>query len=167
MKTTITVAALLVTLSWVPASAFARAQAAKSPSPSTEALRGIVRTYLDIQALLTQDKFDDLKGPAGTLSSQTAALGKDGADLAKAATALAGARDLTHARDAFGPLSDALIARVKADGSPALASDLKVGYCPMNRKSWLQREQLARNPYYGTAMVTCGSVTPVNAPPGK
>ena len=38
-----------------------------------------------------------------------------------------------------------------------LVSDLKVGYCPMNSKSWIQREETARNPYYGTAMATCGT----------
>jgi len=134
-------------------------------SSSTDALRGVVKTYLEIQALLTQDKFSDVKGPAGTLASQTAALGKDGAELAKAATTFAAAKDVKSARDAFGPLSDALIARVKADGSKDLVSDLKVGYCPMNSKSWIQREESARNPYYGTAMSTCGTVKPVAAAP--
>jgi hypothetical protein len=131
------------------------------PASSTESLRGIVKTYLDIQALLTQDKFADVKGPAGALASQTAALGKG--DLAQAATTFAAAKDLKSAREAFGPLSDALIARVKADGSKDLVSDLKVGYCPMNSKSWIQREEGARNPYYGTAMATCGTVKPVAA----
>ena len=137
------------------------------PSSSPDALRAIVKTYLDIHALLAQDKFDDLKGPAGTLASQTAALGKDGAVLAKAATAFAGAKDLKVARDAIAPLSEALISQVKANGSPDLASDLRIGYCPMNRQSWIQREEMARNPYYGTAMLTCGSVTPVGAAPRK
>ena len=143
--------------------------APQSQASSTDALRGIVKTYLEIHALLTQDKFTDVKGPAGTLASQTAALGKDSAELAKAATTFAAAKDLKSARDAFGPLSDALIARVKADGSKDLVSDLKVGYCPMNSKSWMQREESARNPYYGTAMATCGTVKPVggSANPGK
>jgi hypothetical protein len=137
------------------------------PTSSPDALRAIVKTYLDIHALLAQDKFDELKGPAGTLASQTAALGTDGAALAKAATAFAGAKDLKVARDAFAPLSAALIGQVKANGSPDLASDLRIGYCPMNRHSWIQREEMARNPYYGTAMLTCGSVTPVGAAPRK
>ena len=139
--------------------------APQSPAASsTDALRGVVKTYLDIHALLTQDKFNDVKGPAGTLASQTAALGKDSAELAKAATTFAAAKDVKSARDAFGPLSDALIARVKADGNKDLVSDLKVGYCPMNSKSWIQREESPRNPYYGTAMATCGTVKPVGAP---
>ena len=139
--------------------------AAQSPAPaSTETLRGIVRTYLDVHALLTQDKFADVKGPASKLAAQTATLGKDGADLAKAATAFAAAGDLNAAREAFGPLSDALIARVKADGTKDLVSDLRIGYCPMNRRSWIQRDEAARNPYYGTSMLTCGSVKPVGGP---
>jgi hypothetical protein len=143
--------------------------AAPQAVSSTESLRGIVKTYLDIHALLTQDKFADVKGPAGTLASQTAALGKDGGTLAKAAATFAAAKDLKSAREAFGPLSDALIARVKADGSKDLVSDLKIGYCPMNSRSWIQREDGARNPYYGTAMATCGTVKPVGGPatPGK
>lgn len=150
------------TLSAVLVLGAAVAAAAQSPPPgATEALRAIVKSYLQAHASLTQDKFDDVKGPAGTMSSQAATLGKDGADLAKAASAFAAAKDLKTAREAFGPLSDALIARVKADGSPDLASDLRVGFCPMNRKSWIQREEQTRNPYFGPAMSTCGSVTPI------
>jgi hypothetical protein len=29
----------------------------------------------------------------------------------------------------------------------------------MVKKSWLQKEPDIRNPYYGTAMLTCGSFT--------
>jgi len=142
--------------------------APQSPAASsTDALRGVVKTYLEIQGALTQDKFNDVKGPAGTLASQTAALGKDSAELAKAATTFSAAKDIKGAREAFGPLSDALIARVKADGNKVLVSDLKVGYCPMNSKSWIQREEGTRNPYYGTAMPTCGTVKPVAAAPAK
>ena len=95
--------------------------APQSPAASsTDALRAVVKTYLEIHALLTQDKFNDVKGPAGTLASQTAGLGKDSAELAKAATTFAAAKDVKSARDAFGPLSDALIARVKADGNKDL-----------------------------------------------
>jgi Protein of unknown function (DUF3347) len=161
-----TVAVMFATVVFACAGVLAAPQ---SQASSTDALRGVVKTYLEIHALLTQDKFSDVKGPAGSLASQTAALGKDSAELAKAATTFAAAKDLKSARDAFGPLSDALIARVKAGGSKDLVADLKVGYCPMNSKSWMQREESARNPYYGTAMATCGTVKPVggSANPGK
>ncbi|RYG53246.1 MAG: DUF3347 domain-containing protein [Chitinophagaceae bacterium] len=31
-------------------------------------------------------------------------------------------------------------------------------YCPMAKASWLSNENEIRNPYYGTAMLTCGEV---------
>ena len=131
--------------------------AAKSP----DATRAIVKSYLEIQAHLAADRYEDLKGPSSLLVSQAAALGKEGTELARAASTFAAASTLVEARDAFGPLSDAVIARVKADGSADVAAELRLGFCPMNRKSWLQREEQVRNPYYGTKMLTCGDLKPV------
>jgi hypothetical protein len=34
--------------------------------------------------------------------------------------------------------------------------DLKVAYCSMSGKSWLQKGKEILNPYYGTAMASCG-----------
>ena len=31
-------------------------------------------------------------------------------------------------------------------------------YCPMKKASWLTKEQSIRNPYYGSAMLTCGEI---------
>lgn len=137
------------------------AQKVATPAPAAaEATRAVVQSYLEIQVALAGDRFDDVKAPARSLASQAAALGKDGAELAKASTAFAAAADLAAARTAFGPLSDAVIARVKAAGSADLAAGLKVGFCPMVSKSWLQREEQVRNPYYGARMLTCGELKP-------
>jgi hypothetical protein len=54
-----------------------------------------------------------------------------------------------------------VIARVQADGSKEAAADLKIAYCPMVKKSWLQREEQVRNPYYGAQMLTCGELKPL------
>ena len=138
------------------------AQKVATPAPAAaETMRAVVQSYLQIQAGLAGDRFDDVKGPARNLASLAATLGKDGAELAKASTAFVAAGDLAAARTAFGPLSDAVIARVKADGSVDLAAGLKIGFCPMVRKSWLQREEQIRNPYYGAQMLTCGELKPV------
>jgi Cu(I)/Ag(I) efflux system membrane fusion protein len=75
--------------------------------------------------------------------------------MAKAAKAVAAATDIKAAREAFGPLSDAVIAAAKAEGWKDL-SDVKLAYCPMVKQSWLQKEEKIHNPYYGTAMATCG-----------
>ena len=138
-------------------SMFALVGVAAQQPPATSG--GMVKSYLAVQAALAADKFADVALPASALADQAKALGKAGADVAKAAAAVGAAGDIAAARDAFGPLSDAMIARVKADGSPDAA--LRLGYCPMAKRSWLQREGEVRNPYYGSAMLTCGGLKDV------
>ncbi|MGH9310887.1 MAG: DUF3347 domain-containing protein [Vicinamibacterales bacterium] len=130
--------------------------AAQRPSASTGEM---VKSYLEVQAALASDKFADVAAPAKALAEKATALGQAGADVAKAAAAVGAAADIAAAREAFGPLSNAMIARVKADGSADAA--LRLGYCPMVKRSWLQREGQVRNPYYGAAMPTCGELKEV------
>lgn len=139
--------------------AVSAAAVARQAPPPPDALRALVASYLDIQAALAADKVEDVKAPARTLTAQAVALGKDGADIAKAATAMEQAGGIAAARDALGPLSDAVIARVRAVGSND--ADLRLGYCPMVKRSWLQRGERVRNPYYGASMLTCGELKPV------
>lgn len=47
------------------------------------------------------------------------------------------------------------IAAGKAEGWKDVP-DVKEAYCPMVKKSWLQKDGSIRNPYYGPAMPTCG-----------
>ena len=75
--------------------------------------------------------------------------------MVKTAKAVADAPDLKAAREAFGPLSDAVVAAAKAEGWKDLG-DVKLAYCPMVKRSWLQKDEKINNPYYGTAMATCG-----------
>jgi hypothetical protein len=131
---------------------------AQRPSDSTKA---IVQSYLEIQAKLAADKLAEVKGPAKALAAQAAALGKDGEAIARAATAVEAAADIERARDAFGPLSDAVIGQVRAEGATGF-SDLRLAYCPMVKRSWLQREAQIRNPYYGAAMLGCGEFKPLS-----
>ena len=120
----------------------------------------VVSSYLEIQAHLAADRFENVKAPARVLAAQGGAMGKAGEGIAKAAAALEAAGDLKAARDAFGPLSDAVIARVQA-ASGKEAADLRVAYCPMVKRSWLQRDGQIRNPYYGSQMLTCGELKPL------
>lgn len=131
--------------------------AAQTPPDTTTPL---VKSYLEIQHALAADRFADVKAPAKTLASQASALGADGAAIAKAASAVESAADIGAARQAFGPLSDALIARVQAAGSRG-DGELKLAFCPMIRRSWLQRDAQIRNPYFGASMSTCGEFKPL------
>lgn len=77
------------------------------------------------------------------------------ANLLIQAKQLAAAKDLAAQRSAFAGFSDQMIGLVKAF-KPATA--VYVDYCPMKKASWLSAEQAIKNPYYGNAMLSCGSV---------
>ena len=139
----------------VVASTFVSAQQAPN------ATSAIVSSYLEIHAALASDRVEGARAPARALAATAAALGADGATLAKAASAVQAAPDLKAARDAFAALSDAVIARVKGEGSKEGTADLRLAYCPMVKRSWLQKEGQIRNPYYGSTMLTCGEFKPL------
>lgn len=119
---------------------------------ASDSVRAIVTSYLEVHAALASDKLEGVKAPAAAIAVQAERMGESGAAMAKAARAVEQAKDLKGAREAFNPLSEAVIAAAKA----ANVTDVKVAYCPMANASWLQKEDTIRNPYYGSQMLTCG-----------
>jgi hypothetical protein len=85
-------------------------------------------------------------------------LGTPAAAIATAAGDLARQTTIADARQAFGTMSAALVAYVKANRS-ALGDGVRIAYCPMVRKSWLQKDGPIENPYYGSRMLACGELT--------
>ena len=129
-----------------------------SPAVSgSEAFKAILGSYLEIHARLTSDQTDGVKAAATAIATQAESLGSDGAAIVKSAKAVAEAADLKAARDAFGPLSDAVIALGQAEGWKD-GTGAKVAFCPMVRKSWVQKDEKIKNPYYGTTMLECGEI---------
>lgn len=124
---------------------------------ASESTKAIVASYLDIHAALSSDKIVGVKAAAEAIGKEAARMGAAGGAIQKAAKALGSAADLEAARTAFGPLSDAVIAAARADGWKDLPS-LKIGYCPMVRQSWIQKDGKVTNPYYGSTMLTCGEL---------
>jgi hypothetical protein len=122
---------------------------------ASDAMKAIVGSYLEVHAQLATDKLDGVKAPATALATRAAALGEPGAVMAKAARSVADATDLKAAREAFGLLSEAVIASAKAEGWKDLG-DVKLAFCPMVKRSWLQKDEKIRNPYYGSTMLECG-----------
>jgi hypothetical protein len=122
---------------------------------ASESLKAIVASYITIQQQLAADKVADIKAPARAIAAQAATMGQGGTELAKAASSLEAATDLKTARDAFGSLTEAVMAVGKAEGWKDVEG-VKLAFCPMVDKSWLQREAQIRNPYYGSSMLTCG-----------
>ena len=77
--------------------------------------------------------------------------------LKKEANAIASSSDINKQRLAFATLSQAMIEFVKAN--KADTAPIYVDYCPMKKTYWLSAEKTIRNPYYGSAMLSCGSIT--------
>ncbi len=76
--------------------------------------------------------------------------------LLKDIDAIAKTKDLKEQRLRFAPFSDNMIAlakTVKLSADPVYQQ-----YCPMKKASWLSNQQAIKNPYYGSSMLTCGSV---------
>ena len=132
--------------------AIAAALAVLAVPASAAVADGLAAPYLHIQVALANDSTDGVAEAARAIAAEAAEMGDQAAAIGAAAEALAEAADLRSARDAFGPLSDAVIAYGREVGF----GDLRLAYCPMVDKEWLQKTAELRNPFYGSMMLTCG-----------
>lgn len=76
--------------------------------------------------------------------------------LVKDATVISELKDINKQRSRFANLSDnmaSLAKLVKFSSAPIYQV-----YCPMKKANWLSSEKDIKNPYYGSAMLTCGKV---------
>lgn len=76
--------------------------------------------------------------------------------LLKDGTSISESKDIKKQRDQFANLSSnmtALAKAVKLSSQPVYQV-----YCPMKKAAWLSNEQTIKNPYYGSAMLSCGTV---------
>lgn len=76
--------------------------------------------------------------------------------LLKDAEVIAKSKDLNKQRETFSNLSSGMYALAKA--VKLSADPVYQQYCPMKKASWLSSNKAIKNPYYGSAMLTCGSV---------
>ena len=132
--------------------AIAAVLAALAVPASAAVADGLAAPYLHIQVALANDSTDGVAEAARAIAAEAAGMGEQAAAIGEAAEALADATDLQSARDAFGPLSDALIVYGRDVGF----GELRLAYCPMVDKEWLQATSEIRNPFYGSMMLTCG-----------
>jgi len=78
------------------------------------------------------------------------------ANLVKDATAISNSKDIKLQREKFSSLSNEMFELAK---TVKLSADpIYQQYCPMKKVSWLSKDKAIKNPYYGSAMLTCGSV---------
>jgi hypothetical protein len=131
-------------------------QTDKTPKPGSEMSRAVIDPYLKIQEALASDTMDGVKQNAGEVATAASSLGAPAMKIDTAALTLASAADLEHAREQFGTLSEAIDTYMT--GLKLKAPDgVKVAFCPMVRKPWLQSASTIDNPYFGKSMLTCGT----------
>jgi hypothetical protein len=76
--------------------------------------------------------------------------------LLKDVTPISETKDVKKQREHFANLSNnmaALAKSVKLGAQPIYQA-----YCPMKKANWLSNDKEIKNPYYGSAMLTCGKV---------
>lgn len=133
-------------------SAFSGGMAVAADLPSA-----LVDPYLQVQVALSSDQFEGVIAQAQAIEKAATALGKDAEAIVAGAKKLAAAKDIAAARTAFGDVSSALQAYAEKTKS-GFGAGVRLAYCPMANKPWLTRDKTIRNPYYGAAMLTCGSL---------
>lgn len=120
-----------------------------------EPISALLDPYFRIQSQLTSDKIEGIGSDAGQVAEAAAKLGGEGDPIAAAARELASTTSLQAARDAFSKLSEAVIAYADKTRTP-MDKDVVTMYCPMVKKSWMQKGEQVRNPYLGSSMANCG-----------
>ena len=126
-------------------------------APPTANLRPMVDAYLRVQRALNADDLTGIAADARTIAAEASAIGASAPTLLAAAGDLEQATTLPAARLAFGRIGDAIITHKTASGA-AFADDVRVAFCPMANKRWLQRGGVAQNPFYGKSMSDCGRI---------
>ena len=93
---------------------------------------------------------------ANGISNRTISEGSRNA-LVKDAGAISDSKDIKKQREVFANFSTNMYALAK---SLKLSTEpIYYQYCPMKKAYWLSSDKAVKNPYYGSAMLTCGKVT--------
>ncbi len=77
--------------------------------------------------------------------------------LLKDAGAISETKDIKKQREYFSNFSSNMVTLSK---SVKLSTDpIYKAYCPMKKAYWLTSDKAIKNPYFGSAMLTCGKIT--------
>lgn len=93
---------------------------------------------------------------ANGISNRTISEGNRDA-LVKDAGTISDSKDLKKQREVFANFSTNMYALAKS--MKLTAEPVYYQYCPMKKAYWLSSDAAVKNPYYGSAMLTCGKVT--------
>ncbi len=133
----------------------------------------VLSSYLKFKEALVNDDFSSANKLAVQLNKQIKEIKRDQFDnetakiwesfkkeLVKATNAITAAKDIQEIRNNFDELSETIIGMVNT--FQLAKKEIYVLHCPManNNKGafWLSESSEVKNPYYGSAMLTCGEV---------
>lgn len=140
------------------------------------AIHAIIGHYLDVKNALASDDGAKAAEAAGAISDalkkvdkslltaeQKAAFDKSADIVGQESAKIAGsAADIAGQRASFFPLSESVYALAKQFGG---GKTLYHDHCPMARDNqgamWISEQKDIRNPYFGSGMLTCGTVEEV------
>lgn len=115
--------------------------------------------YVHLKDALVASKSDEAKKAASELQKALSSL-SNATKASESALKIATASDLDDQRKEFSTLSNEITALVKA--SKLTMGSIYLEYCPMANSNegayWLSNEKQIKNPYFGDAMLKCGSV---------
>lgn len=147
-------------LTFATISAFGLLLARGDDFPSLkEPLKTVTQKYLFIQQKLAADDFNGVTGAATEIKTAIAnpPANMFSPDFAKSIDALAAAQDIHGARTAFQGVSDAYIGTLAQN--QVETGSLHSAFCPMVKAYWVQADgSTIHNPYFGSAMSTCGTI---------
>lgn len=131
-----------------------------SSKPATAEVGRILDSYYSVHQALAGDDLKSARSAAKSLAERAADAGGR-AEVITHAKQLANAANIGVARESFQALSKQLLSLTKSTGTDD--RDVYVVHCPMafggKGGTWLQKEKTVANPYYGSSMLRCGSVT--------
>lgn len=137
----------------------------------TNPWKPVTQTYLDLEkALVAGDskaaaiKLTELSKAISTLEEEKVSkeTTKQMQLIQTAISASLKSNSLEGFRAKFSAISNALITISKSNN--LWKNKLYIVYCPMKEASWITDINEVANPYYGKAMLKCGSITSTIAP---
>jgi Cu(I)/Ag(I) efflux system membrane fusion protein len=140
-----------------------------------EQLHALVSSYFQIQYALSRDAYKKAVTAAGAFRTNLKAVDmkhlsgeshlvwmSDSKKLKTLTETLSSAKDIQSARAVFDEFSDTLYLTVQKFGVKGADPVYRL-FCPMANDNqgayWLQKTKDVQNPYYGSMMFTCGSVS--------
>ncbi len=128
--------------------------AARAADTAADPVKSVMDHYLKIHSQLAKDSN---KGVAEHATAISEIVKNDSSrtlppEMGAQADALAKAKDLAAARQAFKPLSASLVKYFDKNKDP----NYHHAYCSMANASWLQKGKAVQNPYMGKEMLDCG-----------